>query len=332
MEKHSGGKDPADTQALLVQMCTDLHMQQIALREEQRISARQRKSERRWNLGFKALLILAPIMAGGVFIAYTSGASIGPMSDVVGVVHIKGEIAQGTLAGAEKVVPALEDAFANPRVKQVVLAIDSPGGAPAEAERITQAILMLKEKYPKPVTAIIGNMGASAAYMTAMYTDRIMAGKYSLVGSIGAIIAPWQLDKAMARFHVSQRVYASGKLKAFLNPFTPVSRESDAKAKQLVSHVGLMFAKELAWRRGPHLKPDVDYSTGEVWSGEEAKAIGLVDEIGSLESLVREAPNIKPYNFGPTESAVIKLASAFGRSVAENMLPVSFHSPEGGLR
>ncbi|MES2260617.1 MAG: S49 family peptidase [Pseudomonadota bacterium] len=332
MDEQSIGNDTGAQQALLVQMCMDLRAQQIALREEQRLSVKERKSERRWNLAIKTVLILAPIAAGAVFIANSYGFSIGPFSDVVGVVHIKGEIAQGTLAGAEKVVPALEDAFANPHVKQVVLAIDSPGGAPAEAERITQAISLLRKKYPKPVTAVIGNMGASAAYMTAMHADRIVAGKYSLVGSIGAIIAPWQLDKAIAQFHVSQRVYASGKLKAFLNPFTPVSQESDAKAQQLVSHVGAMFVQELASQRGRHLKRDVDYGTGEVWSGEEARAIGLVDEIGSLESLVRGAPDIKPYNFGPKESSLVRFASAIGRSAAAAIFPLSLHGLEGGLR
>lgn len=332
MEEKSAGKDPADTQALLVQMCTDLHAQQFALREEQRISARERKSERRWNLGIKAVLILAPIVAGAVFIANSSGFTVGPFSDVVGVVHIKGEIAQGTMAGAEKVVPALEDAFSNPRVKQVVLAIDSPGGAPAEAERITHAISLLKRKYPKPVTAIIGNMGASAAYMTAMYADRIVAGKYSLVGSIGAIIAPWQLDRAIAQFHVSQRVYASGKMKAFLNPFTPVSQESDIKAQQLVSHVGAMFVQELAGQRGRHLKRDVDYGTGEVWSGEEAVAIGLVDEIGSLETLARDSANLKAYSFGPNESSVMRFASKVGQSMAEALVSVPVANFGSGLK
>ncbi|GAB2855875.1 S49 family peptidase [Pseudoduganella ginsengisoli] len=332
MDEKSEAKNVADTQALLVQMCTDLHAQQIALREEQRISARERKSERRWNLAIKAVLIFAPVAAGAVFIANASGFSFGPFGDVVGVVHIKGEIAQGTLAGAEKVVPALEDAFSNPHVKQVVLAIDSPGGAPAEAERITNAISLLKKKYPKPVTAIIGNLGASAAYMTAMYADRIVAGKYSLVGSIGAIIAPWQLDKAIAQFHVSQRVYASGKLKAFLNPFTPFSQESDAKAQQLVSHVGTMFVQELAGQRGRRLKREVDYGTGEVWSGEEAVAIGLVDEIGSLETLARDFAYLKPYSFGPNESSAMRFASTVGQSMAKALVSISVVNFGSGLR
>lgn len=320
MDEKTPTGSPADTQALFIQMCMDLHAQQLALREEQRALARESRSERRWNLGFKTLLVLGPIVAGAVFLTGYSGVSFGPFNDAVGVVHIKGEIAQGALAAADKVVPALEEAFTNKRVKHVVLAIDSPGGAPAEAERINSAIALLKQKYPKPVTAVIGNVGASAAYMNAMQADRILAGKYSLVGSIGAIIAPWQLDRAIAQLHVSQRVYASGKLKAFLNPFTPLSKESDAKAWKLVNDVGAVFVGELKARRGQHLKAGIDYGTGEVWSGIEAKKIGLVDEIGSLEDLLTTSPRLRRYDFGPREPSMTHFATAIGRSIAETVV------------
>lgn len=323
---------PIAPQEVVLQLLVDLQAQQLAIREEQRQSARERKSERRWSIGIKALLVLAPIAAGAIFLVNVSGYSYGPFRDVVGVVRIQGEIAHGTLASADKVIPALADAFSSSRVKHVVLAIDSPGGAPAEAERITRAIAVLKLKHPKPVTAIIGNMGASAAYMTAMHADRIVAGKYSLVGSIGAIIAPWQLDQAIAQFHVSQRVYASGKLKAFLNPFTPVSEASDAKAQQLVSHVGSMFVTELIAQRGARLKAGIDFGTGEIWSGEEAKSIGLVDEIGSLESLVRGAPDLTPFNFGPQESALMRFASAIGRTAAATVVGASLRDAGQDLR
>ncbi|WP_177307733.1 S49 family peptidase [Pseudoduganella namucuonensis] len=320
------------SQESLAQLVADLHAQQVAIREEQRLAAKERRAERRWNFGFRAVLVIAPIGAGALFLAGSTGFALGPLRDVVGVVHIKGEIAQGMLASADKVVPALEDAFSDGHVKHVVLAIDSPGGAPAEAERIAQAITILKKRHPKPVTAIIGNMGASAAYMAAMHADRIVAGKYSLVGSIGAIIAPWRLDQAIAQFHVSQRVYASGKLKAFLNPFTPVSEESNAKAQQLVSHVGAMFVQELVAQRGPRLKQHVDYGTGEIWSGEEAKALGLVDEIGSLESLVRNTPSVETFNFGPRESSLARFASSMGRAAADTIVGMSSWRWGTGLR
>ena len=79
-------------------------------------------------------------------------------------------------------------------------------------------------------------------------------------------MAPWQLDRAIAKFDVSQRVYASGKLKSFLNPFTPVSPEVDAKAHQIVNSMGAFFLDEVKSRRGDRLKVGVDVAQGLGWT------------------------------------------------------------------
>ena len=151
------------------------------------------------------------------------------------------------------------------------------------------------------MVAVINNMGASAAYMIAVHADKIYAGKYSLVGSIGAIITAWDLHKAIERVDVAQHVYASGQLKSLLNPFAPVSPEADAKAKVLVSQVGTAFLDEVKRARSGTLKANVDYASGEIWSGQEAKDIGLVDGISTLDELVATNWGIKIYDFGPSQ-------------------------------
>lgn len=307
------------TDAIIIQLLAEMREQRSAYREEQLLAAKERRSVHRWNLALKAVLIIGPLAGAAMYFATATGFSLGPFGDVIGVVEIKGEIKDGALASADKIVPALEAAFKNSRVKEVVLKIDSPGGAPVEAERIISALVNYKEKYPKPVTAVIGNLGASAAYMAAMHADRIVAGKYSLVGSIGAILAPWQLDKAIAQLKVSQRVYSSGRLKAFLNPFTPLTNESDAKATELVNKVGGAFVHDLHQQRGRYLKKDVDYGTGEVWSGMEAKALGLVDEIGTMETIVGAQTNLKVFTFGPHNEGFDSLGSRFGKSILSTL-------------
>lgn len=308
--------------AIIIQLLAEMREQRSAYREEQLLAAKERRSVHRWNLALKAVLIIGPLAGAAMYFATATGFSLGPFADVIGVVEIKGEIKDGALASADKIVPALEAAFKNSRVKEVVLKIDSPGGAPVESERIISALVNYKAKYPKPVTAVIGNLGASAAYMAAMHADRIVAGKYSLVGSIGAILAPWQLDKAIAQLKVSQRVYTSGRLKAFLNPFTPLTNESDAKATELVNRVGGAFVQDLQQQRGRHLKPGVDFGTGEVWSGMDAKAIGLVDEIGTMETVVGGHGNLKEFNFGPREGAFVSFGNRFIGSILSALTEV----------
>lgn len=311
MEKlESHERDPS-RDSLVFQLLEEIREQRKAYREELLLGAAERRTVHRWNLALKSVLIIGPIAGAAMYFAMATGFSFGPFSDVIGVVEIKGEIKDGALASADKIVPALKAAFKDNHVKEVVLKIDSPGGAPVEAERIISALVNYKEKYPKPVTAIIGNLGASAAYMAAMHADRIVAGKYSLVGSIGAILAPWQLDKAIAQLKVSQRVYTSGRLKAFLNPFTPLTSESDAKATELVNKVGSAFVQDLQQQRGSHLKAGVDYGTGEVWSGMEAKALGLVDEIGTMETVMGAQTKLKEFNFGPRDEGFVGLGGRF---------------------
>lgn len=288
---------------VLLELVREMRGQRESFDAAQKLAAAERKSERRWRMLFQALVFGFPVVLGVVYLLFflsSTGFRWGPFGDVVGVVRIEGPIASNERASAESIVPLLEKAFANPNVKAVVLSIDSPGGAPVESERIYTAIGSLKRKHPKPVVAVINNIGASAAFLIALHADKIVAGKYSLVGSIGAIMAPWQLDRAIAKFDVTQRVYASGRLKSFLNPFTPVSPEVDMKAQKLVDQLGTFFLEEVKTRRGTRLKQGVDVATGEVWPGPEAKDLGLVDSVGTLDEYVSATWGMRTYDFGPS--------------------------------
>jgi protease-4 len=111
----------------------------------------------------------------------------------------------------------------------------------------------------------------------------------------------------MNRIGVSQRIYASGRLKSFLNPFIPVSPEAESKAQELVDRAGSAFLAELVLIRGTKLKKDIDYSTGEVWSGTEAKELGLIDAVGTVDDLTT-ANGVRTYNFN---------GSLWGRAFAQ---------------
>lgn len=292
---------------VLLELVREMRGQRESFDEAQKLAAAERKSERRWRMLFQALVFGFPVVLGVVYLLFflsSTGFRWGPFGDVVGVVRIEGPISSSERASAESIVPLLEKAFANPNVKAVVLSIDSPGGAPVESERISTAIGTLKKKHSKPVVAVISNIGASAAFMIALHADKIVAGRYSLVGSIGAIMAPWQFDRAIAKVDISQRVYASGKLKAFLNPFTPVTAEVDAKAQRLVDQLGVAFLEEVKARRGSRLKQGVDVATGEVWPGPEAKDLGLIDAVGTIDEYVSATWGLRTYDFGPNAQSL----------------------------
>jgi protease-4 len=235
-----------------------------------------------------------------------------PSKPLVGVIRIQGSIMSNSIASADKVIPVLKRAFKTDNVEAIVLSIDSPGGAPVEAERINYMIDELKVKYKKPVYAVIENVGASAAYMIALHADQIYAGRYSMVGSIGAIMSAWDLHKALAKFDIYQRVYASGELKAMLNPFIPPTQAADEKAQSIVTVMGQRFEDELHERRGKFLQANMKYDTGEIWDGVAAKRLGLIDDLGTIESITLKYPDAKLFDFGPRNSGMGIFAASIG--------------------
>lgn len=269
-----------------------------------------RKSERRASLIRASLYVSMFIVPALLFMPDPFSAMDFSSAPVVGVVHLDGPIEAGSPASAGRVLPALRRAFESDAVTAVVLSIDSPGGAPIESERITDVVANLRKKHPKPFVAVINTMGTSAAYLVAMHADTIYAGRYSIVGSIGAVMEGWDVHQVLAKYDVSRRVYASGELKSMLNPYVAMSEKAEAEARDLVVGMGKRFIDEMHVLRGSKLKPGMDYGTGGVWTGPTAKEIGVVDELGTLESVVAARWNLPIKDYGPREHGMPFAATA----------------------
>lgn len=303
---------------------------------------KERRIERRWRLIRRVLLSLITLVM--MIAIYTQQASLmggnSPSSDVIGVINITGEIAPGKTASADRIIPLITKAFDDEKVKAVYLNINSQGGSPVESERINAFLDAKRQETQKPTYAVISSIGASAAYMIAVHTDKIYAGRYSLVGSIGAIMQGWDIHKAIESRDIYHRVYASGNLKGLMNPFTPMPDGGEDKAQNLVSQMGKEFAKEVSDRRADALKKagDVNLFSGEVWNGTEALKLGLVDEIGTLDHIILKTHNMAIHDFGPSTSKASILGiemesllsnaitNAFKTIFSSGAAPVSFAS------
>ncbi|MFN4267048.1 MAG: S49 family peptidase [Aquabacterium sp.] len=271
-----------------------------------RASDRTAKEKDRRASNFRAFLYFMMFGAPALFYLFlyfgVSGWKPTWSSDpVVGVIRLEGPIASGTSASAEKIIPVLTKAFETDSIKAIVIAVDSPGGAPVESERIYRAMALLRAKHNKPVVSVINSFGASAAYMVALHTDKIYAGRYSMVGSVGAVMEGWDFHKVLEKVDVSRRVYASGEYKSMLNPYVPMSAGADKELQALVAQMGQQFEAELRAARAKHLKPGVNYASGQPWGGVVAKDIGLVDEVGTLEEVVTKTWDLPMKDLGPRE-------------------------------
>ena len=298
--------DPKTQQALSAVMVHDL--------------LRERRSERRWKTVKRTMFTTLGLLGIGYYVviyANVSGISFSRASgDLVGVVRLEGEMSAKSGASADKVIPALRKAFSDKGVKAVILAIDSPGGSPLEAERINFVLSSLSKEHKKPVYAVIQGLGASAGYMVAMHTDKIYSGRYSLVGSIGAVMSSWDVHEAINKYGVTQQVFASGNLKSMLNPFVEATPEARQKATDLVTLAGGLFVEELREHRGERLKSNFKYDTGEVWGGTEALKIGLVDQVATIEEVALDlGAEIK--EFGPGRRTVTPFSASVGSGLTD---------------
>lgn len=171
------------------------------------------------------------------------------------------------------------------RVAAVLVAIDSPGGTSVGGERLFDALRDLSGT--KPVVSSIDTLGASAAYMTALGTDRIFAQRTSLVGSIGVLIQYGNISQLLTGWGVEVAKVESGPLKAEPNPFEPTEPAAVAALQLVVDDSFAYFLELVATRRN---LPEADarrLADGRIYTGAQALSAQLVDELGGEDDAVR---------------------------------------------
>ena len=297
------------------------------------LSLRQERRERKRRRAMQLVTIFGLLV---MLAAMLSGAKIGDLlkdadekeKPLFGVVEVSGVIGGTDGVDPARTIAALEKAFEHEEVERVILLIDSMGGSPHTAERIVMAMDRLAAEHPdKPLDAVINTGGASAAYLIAVHAERVIAGNYSTVGSIGAKMAGWDLHGLAGRFDVHQRVYASGSLKDMLNPFTEEDEAERRKAQEIVDQAAAYFADDVLGQRGDKIKLSREaLTTGEIWMGKQALALGLIDEIGTLESLV-EAHGARTEEFRVRPPLAERLVKSVTRVITGALWPQAAGAP-----
>lgn len=140
------------------------------------------------------------------------------------------------------------------------------------------------------------------------------------MGSIGVIMQGYDAHKLAERLDVKQHVYASGPFKDLMNPLREPTDAEKKVLQQIVDNAAKTFIAEVKNQRGKKLTRD-DLFTGQVWNGSEAIQLGLIDNIGTLESVTAEYGDLKVANFGPnlnspfTASFAHELGAGFAEGV-----------------
>ena len=288
--------------------------------KEQRIS-------RRWGIVFKSLGLL--YLFSFIAVLFIQGDALNDAMEEphVAMVKIQGVISENEAANANAVATSLRKAFKNEQAKAVMLAINSPGGSPVQSAYMYNEITRLKQQYPdKVVYAVISDIGASGGYYVAAAADYIYANPSSLVGSIGVTAASFGFVGLMDKLGVERRNFTSGEHKSFLDPFAPENPAQVDFWKTVLADTHQQFIDAVENGRGDRLQKDEDLYSGLVWSGNQAKALGLIDGFGSAGQVARDTIGVEEfvdYTVKPDSMARIieKLGAAIGTGIAMHISP-----------
>lgn len=169
-------------------------------------------------------------------------------------------------------------------VKAVIVSIDSGGGITAGGEALYEGLRRLGKE--KPTVTTVGTVAASAAYMAAIATDHIVARRTSITGSIGVLFQYPEVSELMETLGVSIEEIKSSPLKAAPSPFEPASPAATAVIADVVDDTYAWFVDIVAERRSLDRDVALKLSDGRIYTGRQALASDLIDEIGGEDEAI----------------------------------------------
>ncbi len=285
--------------------------------------------------GFFMFICLFSFTLAGVS---TPGGSGGiPVStgigDAVAIVRVEGTIVSGEAdefttgsAVSGVVISDLRAAAADPSIKAIVLLVDSPGGTVTGSAEIYEAI----QEIDKPIVVSMGSLAASGGYYVSAPADYIFARPDTWTGSIGVISQIVTAEELINDLGVDVVIITSGENKAIGSPFRDMTAEQQAILQALVDESFADFVAIIVAGRGLSQGDVLELADGRIFSGRQAVANGLVDELGTRQDAITKAaalggisgtPRIVEYEHAPSFTSFLSGFSAqINQSEAEQLL------------
>ncbi len=199
--------------------------------------------------------------------------------------HVARYAVAGIIFDDSDAMAALEDVAEDDQVKALIVHIDSPGGTFVGGEQLYRTLRIVAEN--KPVVAVMGTVAASAGYMAAIASDRIFAQQGTITGSIGVVMQTTDITRMLEKLGISAEAIKSAPLKASPSPLEPLTDEARAASQSVIDDMHALFMEMVAEQRGFDMARTRALADGRVFTGRQAVANGLIDEIGN-ESAARD--------------------------------------------
>jgi protease-4 len=207
----------------------------------------------------------------------------------IAIVPIDGEILE-----ARETIERIHRYADSATIRAIVVRINSPGGAIAPTQEIYEEIRKSRQQTGKPIVASIDSVGASGGFYIAAACDRIVANPGSITGSIGVILQWVQYGDLLSWAKLRPETIKSGGLKDAGSPYRPLTDQERGYFQRIVSQLHAQFVRAVAeGRTGKMTEADVSrLADGRVFTGEEALALKLIDQLGNLDDAVMTAAKL----------------------------------------
>ncbi len=230
--------------------------------------------------------------------------------DRVAVINIEGMIVSGSDTresifnqangvSSGSIMRQIREAAADDSVKALVLRIDSGGGSATAAEEVARELKRFKEKTKKPIVATMGDMGASAAYWIAVCSsDKVYANATTLTGSIGVYMPYMNLEELFKKIGITSSKIKSGAYKDMLSSDRPMTQEEQHILQNIVNEIYNEFVSAVAAGRKMEESKVRVLADGRVYTGQQAKQLNLVDELGDYYDALAAAGELAEIKAG----------------------------------
>lgn len=257
------------------------------------------KEGKRWwiVLGLVVVLAIGACVGLAALVPLALSGKI-ESGEAVAIVRVEGVILSGSppvspfssTAGAysDQIVEYLKQAQEDRSVKAIVLRVNSPGGSVVASDEIYQQML----KVDKPIVVSMGELAASGGYYISAPADLIMANPATLTGSIGVITQVPNLEELMQKIGVEVVVIKSGAHKDEGSPFREMTEEEKAIWQTIIDEAYGQFVSIVAKGRELPEEKVRELADGRVYTGQQALALGLVDELGNLPEAIDRAAEL----------------------------------------
>src|SRR4030081_492250 len=225
---------------------------------------------------FSLVFLPVPPAAGEPSLSSSFGVKIG-------VVDL-----DGVILSPQPVVGQLKKFGDDSSIKAIIIHVNSPGGGVAASEEIYREVKRVRDEKKKRVVVSIESVGASGAYYIASASNKIYADQGSIVGSIG-VIAQWvNYGELLKWAKLKDIVFKTGEFKDTGNPTRDLTPAEQAYMQSLIDNMFGQFVKAVADGRSMKFGDVKAIANGKVWTGEQAKSMKLIDEVGDFEAAVAD--------------------------------------------